>query len=319
MRGVSRGVISHTGPGLEGNPIDAPDSPRISIVTPSYNQGQFIEDTIRSVLLQGYPNLEYIVMDGGSNDGTIDVIRKYQDRLAYWDSTPDEGQYDAINKGFSHSTGDIMAWLNSDDKYAPSALSVVADVFASFPDVEWITTLYGLTFNEQGQAVGIANWRGFNRNLFLRGANLPHESRYATGWIQQESSFWRRSLWERAGGRVDASLQLAADFDLWTRFYQHAQLYGIAALLGGFRKHRWQKTRNHLDEYTNEARQSLAPYRRKYYGRLEALLRRHIGSRVRPLLRPRKLMVQIGLLYDAKIIKYSTEERRWQMQTRYLV
>lgn len=96
--------------------------PRITIVTPSYNQGQFLERTIVSVLQQGYPNLEYIVMDGGSTDGSVDVIKKYQDRLTYWESGPDQGQSEAINKGFAKSSGEILGWLNSDDTLEPGAL-----------------------------------------------------------------------------------------------------------------------------------------------------------------------------------------------------
>src|SRR5947207_6789592 len=105
--------------------------PRISIVTPSFNQGQFIEETIRSVLLQGYPNLEYIIIDGGSTDNTVGVIKKYEPWLAYWVSEKDRGQCDAINKGFARATGDIFAWLCSDDVYAPGALRRIAEKLGS--------------------------------------------------------------------------------------------------------------------------------------------------------------------------------------------
>ena len=113
--------------------------PTISVVTPSYNQGRFLEETICSVLTQSYPCVEYVVIDGASSDDSVEIIRKYAGQLTYWVSETDKGQYDAINKGFARTTGEIMAWLNSDDMYTPWALTVVADIFRLFPHVEWIT------------------------------------------------------------------------------------------------------------------------------------------------------------------------------------
>ena len=108
--------------------------PKISIVTPSFNQVQFIEETIRSVILQNYPNLEYIIIDGGSTDGSVEIIKKYEKYLTYWVSEPDSGQSEAINKGWKIATGDIIAWLNSDDMYMPYALSTIASMYAANPD-----------------------------------------------------------------------------------------------------------------------------------------------------------------------------------------
>src|SRR5881396_2686502 len=114
-------------------------SPRsISIVTPSYNQAAFLEETIRSVLLQGYPNLEYIVIDGGSTDGSVEIIKRYEKHLSYWQSEPDGGQYDAISQGFARTSGDLMAWLNSDDMLHRNALWSMARLFTQFPQIEWL-------------------------------------------------------------------------------------------------------------------------------------------------------------------------------------
>ena len=113
--------------------------PKISLVTPSYNQGHFLESTLLSVLSQDYPNLQYIVMDGGSTDSSAAIIEKYAGRLAYSCSEKDNGQYDAINRGFARATGEIMAWINSDDMYFPWTLRVVSDIMTAFPEVEWVT------------------------------------------------------------------------------------------------------------------------------------------------------------------------------------
>src|SRR5258708_5296321 len=113
--------------------------PSISIITPSYNQVSFLEETIQSVLQQDYPNLEYVIIDGGSTDGSVEIIQKYADRLTHWVSEPDGGQYDAVNRGFQYTRGEIMAYINSDDKYTPWAFSVVGEIFESLPEIEWLT------------------------------------------------------------------------------------------------------------------------------------------------------------------------------------
>src|SRR5690349_20390053 len=163
--------------------------PTVSIVTPSFNQAQFLEEAMRSVLEQTYPHVEYVVIDGGSSDGSAEIINRYASRLAYSVSEPDRGQYDAINKGFAKTTGEIMAWLNSDDKYTPWALSVVAEIFSSFPEIEWLTSLHPVSWNPRGQAVAVDFTGGFSRYAFVRGANFPAEGSYGRRWIQQESTF----------------------------------------------------------------------------------------------------------------------------------
>ena len=297
--------------------------PRLTIVTPSFNQGEFLEETITSVLDQEYENLEYIVIDGGSTDKSVSIIKKYSNRLAHWVSEPDEGQYHAINKGFARATGEIMAWLNSDDKYLPWTLSVVADIFSSFPEVEWLTTVHPVRWNSHGQAVAVDFTGALSRHSFLQGNNFPVEGSIGRRWIQQESTFWRRSLWERAGGRLDQSLAMAADFELWARFYDHADLFGVQALLGGFRSHGVQKSVLHRDRYMAEAEQVLRGKGRWPTGWLESVVRgitwkifrQHSLVRLPKLLQ--SLLFRTGILYPARVIVWSGKE--WEIITGFTV
>ena len=201
--------------------------PRIALVTPVFNSAKYIEATIRSVLAQDYPNLDYFIVDGGSTDGTLDIIRKYEDKISGWISEPDRGMYDALNKGFARTTGEIMGWISATDILQVGGLSVVGSVFRGLPEVEWITGR-PTGYNDAGMTVLIDPVRRWSRYRFLAGANRH---------IQQESTFWRRSLWERAGGRVDDSRRMWSDFELWVRFFQHAQLYPVDAFIAGFRHH----------------------------------------------------------------------------------
>lgn len=199
--------------------------PKITIITPNYNGSSYLEETILSVLDQEYPNLEYIIIDGGSTDGSVDIIKKYESQLAYWVSEPDAGLYHAIQKGFERSTGDIMAWINSDDKYNRGAFSIVIEIFNQFPHIEWLQGIPAI-YDEKGRTVMVDHFRSWCKADIYSG-------RYQ--WIQQESSFWRRSLWQKAGATLDTRLKYAADFELWLRFFRHAELYSLKALLSGFR------------------------------------------------------------------------------------
>lgn len=204
------------------------DWPRIALVTPVFNSGKFIEQTIRSVLAQNYPNLDYFIVDGGSTDNTIDIIRKYQGQISGWISEPDNGMYDAINKGFARTTGEIMGWISATDQLHIGGLGVVGSVFRAFPQVEWIGARRTV-FNEQGVMTHVDPLMRWSRWRFLLGASNRH--------IQQESTYWRRGLWEKAGAHVDASYRYASDFELWVRFFRHARLYTVDSLIGGFREH----------------------------------------------------------------------------------
>jgi glycosyltransferase involved in cell wall biosynthesis len=215
--------------GAESAPAktEAPVWPRISLITPVRNSGKYIEQTIRSVLIQDYPNLEYFIVDGGSTDNTVDIIRKYEAQISGWVSEPDKGMYDALNKGFARTSGTIMGWISATDQLHIGGLHVVGSIFRDLPTVQWITGR-PTTFNEAGMTVGVFHLLRWSRYRFLAGANR---------YIQQESTFWRRSLWEKAGGRVDDSRRMASDFELWVRFFRYAQLYPVDALIGGFRVH----------------------------------------------------------------------------------
>jgi hypothetical protein len=202
--------------------------PKISLVTPVYNSARYIEQTIKSVLVQNYPNLEYFIIDGGSTDGTLDIIRRYESQISGWISEPDNGMYDALNKGFARTSGEIMGWISATDKLHTGGLFVVGSVFRDMPpDIEWITGR-ATWFNDEGMTIGILDLPHWSRFRFLAGANR---------YIQQESTYWRRSLWEKAGSRTESSCRNGADFELWVRFFRHAKIYPVDALIGGFRVH----------------------------------------------------------------------------------
>jgi glycosyltransferase involved in cell wall biosynthesis len=227
--------------------------PKISIVTPSFNQAPYVRAALESVLDQNYPNLEYVVIVGGSTDGSAEIIREYQDRLAYVVSEKDGGHGEALNKGFRRTTGEIMAWLNSDDKYTPWAFETVASIFTEHPDVNWIVGTSGL-WNDKGALIGaMRNLK--NVHDFLRGD---------FAWIQQESVFWRRSLWERAGGGINEDFRFMVDGELWTRFFATDDLYHASCLFGGYRTHRDNRAIVHFDKCVEEMRHAIRLMQQKY-------------------------------------------------------
>jgi hypothetical protein len=212
-------------------------APRISLVTPSFRQAPFIERTIRSVIEQGYPDLEYFVQDGGSRDGTVEILERRADRLTGWDSQADTGQSQAINRAFAKTSGEIMAWLNSDDILFPGALCYVADFFAKHPDVD---VVYGhrVLIDEEDREIG--RWI------------LPPHNDEVLSWadyVPQETLFWRRRIWDKAGGQIDESFRFAMDWDLLLRFRAAgARFERLPRFLGGFRVHAQQKTSAGINE-----------------------------------------------------------------------
>lgn len=220
---------------------------KISIITPSYNQAEFLELTLKSVLSQTGVELEYIVVDGGSTDGSKEVIQKYSDKLAWWCSEPDGGQYQAINKGFEKATGDILAWLNSSDIYLPWTLKTVAKIFESYPEIEWLAANHKLCVGEGNEFAGYQKMPGYSRNAFLKGM---HGSRENHNFIQQETCFWRRSLWDKIGAKIPDTYKYAADFHLWSLMFDHSPLTGIECPLAAFRFHDEQRSK--IDGYMDE-------------------------------------------------------------------
>ena len=190
--------------------------PRISVVTPSFNQGPFLERTIRSVLDEHYPGLEYIVIDGGSTDGSVEIIKRYERHLAYWVSEPDAGQSNAINKGLNRATGTILTWLNSDDYYTPGALEIVATAAVAHP--------------EAGAYVGagdIVDASGAVIHHHVPSSVISLETMYQ--WIRgeffmQPSCFFRDTAW-RAVAPIDESIHIAFDLDLWMRMAKAGQTF----------------------------------------------------------------------------------------------
>lgn len=201
--------------------------PRLSIVTPSYNQGNFLEATIRSVLLQGYPHLEYILIDGGSTDGSVEIIRKYEPYLFYWHSQKDRGQADAINQGLQKSSGEILAWINSDDVYVRETFHKILKAFHHHPDY---IVVHGnrILINDLGQVTGWCCLPSFDPKTLVYN-------------VCSETAFWRRSAMEHIG-LLNASLQFAMDLEFFGRLYKHGKFLKLNEYLGYFRCHSEHKS-----------------------------------------------------------------------------
>jgi len=206
------------------------NNPMVSIVTPSYNQKNYLEDTILSVLNQDYPALEYFVIDGGSTDGSLEIINKYADKLSGWVSEPDQGQTDAINKGFFRCQGDIMAWINSDDIYHVGAISSAVEFLKEHPEIGMV---YGDSdlIDGNGRTVGKFNAKQTNFQRLMRGEV----------YIPQPAAFWRRDLWNQSGP-LDPDFYFAMDYDLWVRFSKITSLKYIPKVWASFRIHGEGKT-----------------------------------------------------------------------------
>jgi glycosyltransferase involved in cell wall biosynthesis len=190
-----------------------------------------------------------VVIDGGSTDGTLDILRAHESRFAHWHSRPDGGMYDALSEGFAHTDGEVMGWLNSDDVYFPWALDTVAQIFAALPEVDWLSTLSPAAIDESGHIFKMRKIAGFSRQAFIDGVYVGFDglgNPYASDFIQQESTFWRRSLWDKLGpdplAHYRTHRRQAGDFGLWALFAEHAELYGVEAPLCAWRRNAGQFT-----------------------------------------------------------------------------
>ncbi len=210
--------------GTPGPNQDYQHWPTISVITPSFNQGDYLEATIRSVLLQNYPKLEYIIIDGGSTDNSLAIIKRYAPWLANWVSEPDEGQADAINKGFQRASGDVIGWLNSDDLLFPGALQAIGQAYATQPEL-MVTCGFRKLITETGEQI---TWiRGLPRNQHLRQRNI----------IAQETVYWRREIWQGLGP-LDTSYHFAMDYEYWQRMIAAGHTFKLLPVfVGGFRRH----------------------------------------------------------------------------------
>ena len=265
------------------------------------------------MLDQDYPNLEYFVMDGGSTDESKKIIRRYADHLTYWRSHADGGHMDAVQDGFRRSTGEIMGWLNSDDRLTPWALQVVAAVFQEFPQVNWITSMFPMVMNADGLVLAARRAEGFHATAFYRGRNAPFNPRFYSCMIQQESTFWRRGLWEKAGARVDTGLRVAGDFELWSRFFEHAELFALSVPLGIFRIQPDSFSSREFEPYMEVCRRVLAKYSHRPPSRVESLARRiarELPERWQPL---------TGLAYPVAHIVKGTGDAPYAIRKAWIV
>lgn len=224
----------------KGDAMSESELPTISVVTPSYQQAQYLEMTIQSVIAEDYPNLEYIVIDGGSTDRSLEIIRRYSKHLSYYVSEPDGGQADAIRKGFDRASGEIFAWLNADDTYMPGGLRKVGHFFVQNPDVGLMYGDYNL-IDAEGEILERKRQPSFDLGI----------AKYAYMTIPQQSAFWREEVYRAVGG-IDTTLKFSMDYDLFLKMAQVTKVEHLPGALGNFRFHQDSKTSRMQDMRRSE-------------------------------------------------------------------
>jgi hypothetical protein len=240
---------------------DTTEANRLCMVTTNFNYGAYIGECMSSIITsKGFDRVDYVVMDGGSTDNSVEVIQSHAPKLKHWQTAKDAGMYHAIQEGFTKSDAPYMGWLNSDDQLAPWAIQTVLDIFDQLPEVRWITSRHPMQARKDGVVIkadflpGVDNW-GFFNGEYVRSLGLP-----SSGWIVQDCTFWRRDLWEEVGGEFDLSLKLAGDFELWARFIQKTDLYVVPVPFGIYRYHGANAAITGRDQYRDECVKVLQRY-----------------------------------------------------------
>ncbi len=226
--------------------------PKISVITPSFNQAEYLEETIRSVLLQDYPNLEYIIIDGGSTDGSLEIIRKYESRIFHWSSEPDQGQSDAINKGFALASGEIITYLNSDDIYFPNVLRHIAACFLQDPDVGVVVG--GIASANQDSQLGVVRFPKLPQPAPVDLTLLEPDSWY----LPQASAFFSRKLLQTIGMWVREDLHYTMDRELFFRAVKASKVNLCTEVFSTYRHHQESKTTSSLAEAYKELPRTFA-------------------------------------------------------------
>ena len=264
-------------------------NPKISIVTPTYNSEQYLEECILSIKNQKYDNYEHIIVDGASTDRTLDIIKKYEGTYPMrWISESDEGMYDAIDKGFALATGDVFAWLNSDDFYFPWTFGVVARVFEK-REVNWITGIPSNTKEFDGENITyqLPNMAAVFCTPLIKKGFYDGRTMY---FVQQESCFWTKKLWKQVGG-IEKKYKFAGDYNLWKKMASITALYTVQCNFASFRIHEDQKS-NNRDLYYSEVENGNS--------HLILKMAAEIYVQIFSLIKYRKYMINIDELFGEK-------------------